>query len=81
MHYVNEYKCHSNVITSTDESAGEERRIRNTDVHTRSPSWWASNHGNVLASFCTRLTSTKIAHNKNYHGSNSHNHGHDALLH
>ena len=71
-HDVKEYQCHSNVITSTDESVGEERQIRNTDVHTQPPACGTSNHGNVLASFYTQVTSTKIAHNKNYRGSDSH---------
>ena len=35
-HDLNKYKCHSNVITNTDESTDEERQIRNTDVHTQS---------------------------------------------
>ena len=64
----------------TDESAGEERRIRNTGEQTRSPSWRTSYYGNSFASFYIWVTSPKIAHNKNYCETNSHNRGHDALL-
>ena len=52
------------MITSADKSAGEERRMYNTDIYTHGllPGL-TYNQGNVLASFCTRITSTNTVHN------------------
>ena len=52
------------VIASEEFPVLQNRNTVFTNIDRPSPAWQTSNPGNMLANFCTWLTSTKIPHKK-----------------